>query len=190
MTRRPAARPSHSSAGAAGITPPPAVTSWRPVGHPRTVPHARNPTLAIVIDRAVLNLSYFTAKGLALGITTPQAESKRDEIDVAIAPLAWREPDWNSVKWCLAAGYPDEHKKQVVHDGTDKVSNQLVTVVAEAASQLGRAERCITLSSTLDKPHGFYFSGMSGGPVYAVEGAEQRTVEDDEPDARSSPCSS
>lgn len=109
------------------------------VGDPCMVTNARNPTLAIQIDRAVLNLSYFTAEGLALGIKTPQVESKREEIDVAIAPLegsywplflekknkaaidldVWREPDWSSVKWCLAAGYPDEHKKAVVHDGTD-----------------------------------------------------------------------
>ncbi|GIK97834.1 MAG: hypothetical protein BroJett029_20430 [Alphaproteobacteria bacterium] len=170
------------------------------VSDPAVVPDARNPTVAIHIDRVVLSLSNFTAKGLALGIRTPQAESKREEIDVAIAPLdgsywplllekknkaaidldAWREPDWKSVKWCVAAGYPDEHKTAVVHDGADKVSNRLLTVVAEVASQLGSTARCITLSSTLDKPHGYYFSGMSGGPVYAVEGAEQRTIEDDE----------
>lgn len=53
-----------------------------------------------------------------------------------------------------------------------------MVVVAEVASQLGRTEHSITLSSTLDKPHGYYFSGMSGGPVYAVEGPQQRTVED------------
>lgn len=170
------------------------------VSNPAMVPNARNPTLAIDIDRMVLNLSHFTAKGLAPAIKAPHADTERDEIDVAIAPLdgsfwplladrknkfaidldAWQEPDWSSVKWCLAAGYPDEHKTGVMHDGTDKISSPLFVVVAEATSHLGRDERYITLSSTLEKPHGYYFSGMSGGPVYATEGAEQRTVADDE----------
>lgn len=170
------------------------------VTDPKMVPGARNPTVALHLDRAVLNLSYFTARGLALGVRTPHAEDKKEEIDVAIAPLDgsywqllsgkknkiaidlddWREPDWPTVKWCLAAGYPDEHKKAVIEEGTDKVANQLVTVVAEVSSRLGRAERLIALSSTLAEPHGYYFSGMSGGPLYAIEGPQERTAEDDE----------
>jgi hypothetical protein len=170
------------------------------VADPKMVPAAKNPTLALHVDRAVLNLSCFTAKGLALAVHAPRAETKHEEVDVAIAPLtggywdlltkhkdkvpidldAWREPDWSSVKYCLAVGYPDERKKNVAADDGQKVANQLTTAVAEVSSRLGRFERLIALSSTLEKPHGFYFSGMSGGPVYAVEGHEQRKVEDDE----------
>ena len=84
------------------------------------------------------------------------------------------------MKYCLAAGYPDEHKGKVLSEGGEKVGNQLVVVVAEVSSRLARSERLIALSSTLDKAHCYYFSGMSGGPVYAVEGHEQREVEDEE----------
>ena len=34
--------------------------------------------------------------------------------------------------------------------------------------------------SELDRPHGYAFSGMSGGAVYAIEGSERTEVEDDE----------
>ena len=170
------------------------------ISDPKMIPGARNPTVAIHIGKRVLNLSYFTAKGLALGIHVPHAETKQEEVDVAIAPLEdsywdlltsrknkvaidldnWREPNWQSVKYCLAAGYPDEHKGKVLSEGGEKVGNQLVVVVAEVSSRLARSERLIALSSTLDKAHCYYFSGMSGGPVYAVEGHEQREVEDEE----------
>lgn len=199
---------------AVAATRPPSPDSWRslrragqrrPTPLPGTrpalsdttvVPAATNPTIALQIDRTILNLSYFTAEGLALGISTPNAETKSEEIDVAIAPLdgsywglltnhknklaidldAWREPSWTSVKYCLAAGYPDEHKQKT----GEKIANQFVVVVAEIASRLARTERLIALSSTLDQPHGYYFSGMSGGPVYAAEGHEQREVQDEE----------
>jgi hypothetical protein len=36
------------------------------------------------------------------------------------------------------------------------------------------------LNSELAKPHSWYFSGLSGGPLYFVEGLEERQVEDDE----------
>lgn len=96
----------------------------------KMVPAAKNPTMALHIDNVVLNRSYFTAQGLMLGVHTPHAETER-EIDIAIAPLnghwhlltshknkvaidldEWREPDWIAVKYCLAAGYPDERKKK------------------------------------------------------------------------------
>jgi hypothetical protein len=60
------------------------------------------------------------------------------------------------------------------------VASPFAVVCAEAASKLGRSERLIVLSSALATPHGYHFSGMSGGPVYAIEGHEQRKVEDEE----------
>ncbi len=180
-----------------------AVTCRHVVGalnDPHMVPGARHPTIALHVGTSVLNLSGFTAQGLVLGVQSPMVETKHEEIDVAIAPVdggywhlltndkgkapidldAWREPDWSKVRYCLAAGYPDEHKERVPAGEGQTLASQLVTAVAEASSRLGRSERLITLSSALDKPHGFFFSGMSGGPVYAVEGHEQRQVEDDE----------
>jgi len=164
------------------------------------LPSVKNPTIALHVGRAILNLSYFTAQGLVLGVHSPKAESKRDEVDVAIAALdggywhmltkdknkvaidldTWREPDWNAVKYCLAVGYPDEHKDRVDADAGPSVASNFAVVCAEATSKLGRNERLIVLSSYLEKPHGYYFSGMSGGPIYAIEGPEQREVEDEE----------
>jgi hypothetical protein len=164
------------------------------------VPAVKNPTIALHVGKAVLNLSYFTAQGLVLGVNSPKGGTAQDGVDVAIASLdggywhmlvkdknkapidldTWREPDWNAVKYCLAAGYPDEHKEKVVGDTGPSVASPFAVVCAEATSKLGRNERLIVLSSALEKPHGYYFSGMSGGPIYAIEGHEQRKVEDEE----------
>jgi hypothetical protein len=163
---------------------------------PCQTPHPNN----IIITTGATTNSLRTW-GLAHGVHAPRGETNQNEFDVAIAPLddnnywhllssrknkvpidldVWREPNWNSVKYCLAAGYPDEHKQIVVNDDGEKVANQLTCVVAEAGSELGRTKRLIALSSILDTAHDYYFSGMSGGPVYAVEGHEQREVEDEE----------
>ena len=48
------------------------------------------------------------------------------------------------------------------------------------ASTPGSANRTITLNSALNDPHSWYFSGLSGGPLYFVEGLEERQAEDDE----------
>ena len=92
----------------------------------------------------------------------------------------WREPDWSKVRFGLANGYPDEHKKNVSANSIDQVANQLITVVAEVASPVSNIQRTITLNSALDNPHSWYFSGLSGGPLYFVEGLEERQAEDDE----------
>lgn len=166
-----------------------------------TVPNARHPTLALHLDKSVLNLSSFIGINLlAHAARKPHAETPQEEIDIAIAPLSesywsllaskknktaidldnWREPRWDTVKFCLATGYPDEHKEHVVVANEDKVSAPFMVAVAEVGSKLSRTERIITLSSRLEKPHGYFFSGMSGGAVYACEGHEQREVSDDE----------
>ncbi|MBY5377251.1 hypothetical protein [Rhizobium leguminosarum] len=152
------------------------------------VPGAKFPTLALQIDRAVLNLSTFIAASqIEYAVKAPKFKDERREVDIAIAKLSdhywslmtekkqktaidldsWREPDWDKVKFCLAAGYPDEHKAQVEDGGRDMVSAPFATVVVEFAD---RSPTVITLSSELDQPHNYYFSGMSGGPVYAAEG--------------------
>lgn len=166
----------------------------------KVVSGARHPTIALYVGKSILNLSSFTAQGMVLGVESPKAETKYEEIDVAIAPLdghywqlfarnkrkmpidldAWQEPDWSKVTCCLVAGYPDEHKQRVSADAGEAVASQLVTAVAKVSSRLGRSERLIALSSVLDRPHGFFFSGMSGGPVYAIEGCETREFEDGE----------
>src|ERR1035437_5476523 len=76
--------------------------------------HSRFPTLALVIDRGVLNLSFITAEGIKLGIAVPNAKEGEDPLDLAIADITgsywgllssrkqkaaidldnWREPRW------------------------------------------------------------------------------------------------
>jgi hypothetical protein len=92
----------------------------------------------------------------------------------------WREPDWSKVRFGLANGYPDEHKKNLSTGSVDQVANQLITVVAELASVPRTGQRTITLNSALDNPHSWYFSGLSGGPLYVVEGQEEHEAEDDD----------
>ena len=141
-----------------------------------------------------------TANGPELVMRAPGLDTEHAKTDVAIAPLdggtwrllattknksaidldCWREPDWSKVRFGLANGYPDEHKKNVSANSIDQVANQLITVVAEVASPLGNNQRAITLNSVLDNPHSWYFSGLSGGPLYFVEGLEERHAEDDE----------
>jgi hypothetical protein len=168
--------------------------------NPTMVPEAKHPTLALQIGRDVLNLSFFSVEGLKIALQAPHAERREDAVDVAIAALPalhwkllttrknktaidldkWREPAWKTVKVCVAAGYPDEHKELVIVDGIENVGNQLVAVAAEVGSQINRTERFITLSSQLQEPHRYYFSGMSGGPIYAIEGVGKKEVEDEE----------
>ena len=168
---------------------------------PKMVPNAKFPTLALAIEKAFINLSRMTARGLPeLIMRAPGPDTEHGKTDIAIAPFdpaswhllvtsknksaidldRWKEPDWSKVRFGLANGYPDEHKKNVSANSTDQVANQLITVVAEVAATPSRAQRTITLNSALDKPHTWYFSGLSGGPFYFVEGLEEREAEDDE----------
>jgi hypothetical protein len=151
--------------------------------------------MALKVGRKVLNLSRMTRDKAELIFRSP----KDKKIDIAIAPLSeaswklltdeknktainlddWRAPDWSSVKWGLAAGYPDEHKTHTSVGETEYIANQLITTVAEVSSSLP-PHKLITLSSQLANPHSWYFSGLSGGPLYVVEKTEERDVEDDE----------
>ncbi|HVH77172.1 MAG TPA: hypothetical protein VM755_19830 [Stellaceae bacterium] len=155
------------------------------------------PTLAIQLGRSFLNLSGFGPQGFHHALRCPSADP--DGADIAIAPLDnywellasrknkiaidldnWHEPDWSHVRYCAAAGYLNEHKRTFSTGDGDKIANQLAVVVAEVSSAIGRSERRFTLSSQLSQPHGYYFSGLSGGPVYAIEGDQQREVPDGE----------
>ncbi len=166
--------------------------------NPASVPGATQPTLALQIDHGVLNLSCVTFGRIIRTTQAPAKKGSHREVDIAIAPLsegdwsilidkknktaidldAWREPRWESVKHCVAAGYPNEHKSQLIVDGRDMVAAGFARATVEVTSVLGRDQKFITLSSNLDTPHGYFFSGMSGGPVYAVEGMEERPDEE------------
>lgn len=171
------------------------------LSNPASVPGAHLPTLALQIDHSVLNLSQVTGVGRIMHATraTDKDGTHRD-VDIAIAALsdsywslltekknktaidldAWREPRWDTVNMCVAAGYLNEHKEQLEVDGRDMVGTGFMRAIAAVSSTLGRDQKFITLSSLLDEPHGYFFSGMSGGPVYAAEGEEDRFIEDEE----------
>lgn len=74
---------------------------------------------------------------------------------------SWTEPRWSEYKFGSAFGYPTDHKE---HQGK-YVATPCLHVTAEVVSPLGAEEKKITLFSELDKPHGFFFSGMSGGVI-------------------------
>jgi hypothetical protein len=156
---------------------------------PKVVAGARHPTAALQIDNAILNLSSFTAAGLHIALSAPDAEHGEQEADVAIAELtgsywglltskkgkraidldSWKEPNWAAANMCAAAGYPDEHKEITTIAGKETVAAKMLLVAAEVASPLARDQRIITLSSRLEQAHGYFFSGISGGALYIVE---------------------
>src|ERR1700737_2832330 len=156
---------------------------------PDVVTGAPNPTVALHFDETVLNLSFFMATGLHVTLRAPDAERREQEVDVAIAELTgsywglligkkgkkainldnWREPNWPAGKMCVARGYPEEHKEIRTSADREKIAAPMLSITAEVAGPLGRDQRIITLSSRLDEPHGYYFSGISGGALYTSE---------------------
>ncbi|WP_425952988.1 trypsin-like serine protease [Ralstonia pseudosolanacearum] len=112
----------------------------------------------------------------------------KDRPDIAITPLrenywahlqqtkqktaidldAMREPRWSDVALCLAIGYPNEHKSRV----GDKVAVPMLEVSADYQQNGGTISSTFTLHSQLKEEHGYFFSGMSGGPVYADDGTD------------------
>ena len=64
---------------------------------------------------------------------------------------------------CVAAGYLAEGKQAK----GDLVLSERVMLVAEMALSPDSNSREFTLCSSLDEPHGHFFSGISGGPILA-----------------------
>lgn len=78
---------------------------------------------------------------------------------------AWNADDQPSLQpvW-MAFGFPDQHKSQV--DG--KVAAPMPRVSAQLETSMDGEPETFTLCSTLESAHGWGFSGMSGGPVFAA----------------------
>lgn len=90
--------------------------------------HSPYPSLALMVDRGLLNLSFFTADGLQTAMKLPKAATGEEPLDLAIAELPtsywniltsrknkrpidldnWHEPRWARAEILVAAGYPDE----------------------------------------------------------------------------------
>jgi len=152
--------------------------------HQPGVVEGRRPTATLMYGQTRQNLAFWTAEGLRLAPRSPEDRGANHHADVAIVALShtwdllvrhkpkvaidldkWEPPPWEEVKFCCAAGYPDEHKWD---DGNTTVSSPMPLVVAELTSALSNGSREFTLNSTFDKPHGWYLSGMSGGPILAT----------------------
>jgi hypothetical protein len=73
----------------------------------------------------------------------------------------WSPLQYTESKLCMAAGYPTEHKSRA----GDKVQTGMLQAVAEL--QPGSDDIRFFIHSRLDEPHNRFFSGMSGGVVYA-----------------------
>jgi hypothetical protein len=86
----------------------------------------------------------------------------------------WHEPRWARAEILVAAGYPDEHKTIVMSNGEEKVGAPMPMVAAEIDGKIAKDQREVRMRSRLDNPHGFYLSGMSGGPIYVQQ--DERVV--------------
>ena len=148
-----------------------------------------NLTMALDVGRIVLNMSSIGPHGVQLSVRTPKVDWPSGGVDVALAPLhpgdweilertknkttvdldAWREPSWSAVRHCVAVGYENEGKETTRSEGVEKVATRMLEAVAELGSIPDPDAREFTLVSRLDQPHGYRFSGMSGGAVYAIE---------------------
>ncbi len=160
----------------------------------------RHLTMALHVDRCVLNLSSFGPEGLELSVRTPDAELHSRPVDVALASLdpsfweilssqksktaidldSWQEPDWSVVRYCLAVGYENEGKTAIRSESSEMVVTRLLNVVAGVCSTPADDTTGFELMSELDRAHGYAFSGMSGGAVYAIKGSDRTEVEDAE----------
>jgi hypothetical protein len=151
---------------------------------------ARFPTMALVVERAVLNLSFFSAQGLQYALRTPKPDEGDAPLDLAIAEVSgahwsllaqrkgktaidldnWREPKWVRAKMLVAAGYPDEQKTHVKVDQQNMLGAPFVLLAAEKKGTIDRHHQFAEMYSRLPQPHGYHFSGMSGGAMYIVQG--------------------
>jgi hypothetical protein len=143
--------------------------------------HSPFPMLSFIVNERMLNLSFFPAVGLQ--------SFDEEPIDVAIADITrtcwdlltskknkqavdldnWREPRWSRADILIAAGYPDEHKRQIANANEEMVAATLTLVAAEIEGKIAKNQREVHMRSRLCKPHGYYFSGMSGGPMYVQQ---------------------
>jgi hypothetical protein len=152
-------------------------------------PRTRFPTMALVVGRAILNLSFFSAQGIQYALRAPTPDEREEPLDLAIADISgwhwkllaerkaktaidldnWREPRWARAEMMVAAGYPDEHKTHVTAGQEVMVGAPCVLLAAKKRGEIGRDQKFAEMHSRLEKPHGYYFSGMSGGAMYVAQ---------------------
>jgi hypothetical protein len=151
--------------------------------------HSRLPTLAMMVGRSVMNLSFVSAQGLKLGIQSVPASRGGPTVDLAIADITasywdfltqkaekksidlddWREPRWAKAQMLVAAGYADEHKYDMTVDFDEKLAAPLLFISADKDGDIARDKPLIQMKGRTEKPHGYFFSGISGGAMYVTQ---------------------
>ena len=143
-----------------------------------------HPTLAFFFDKTFIPLSHFTTDGLKHNFRIV------DGADIAILDVSnlWpmlqtfgkvaveideerhREPRWAKAQMMAAAGYPERHKRNAIRDdGAERVFGTVPFVVLDKSGDIDRHNEVVVMKSTLERPHGWYFSGVSGGPMYVIQ---------------------
>jgi hypothetical protein len=84
----------------------------------------------------------------------------------------WEEPDWSSILSCVVSGFPTEHKEQ----SDSHVAANLVQIVAELTRPIDPGGHAFMLASTLPEKNDYFFSGVSGGPVYCIKSDNTLTL--------------
>ena len=84
----------------------------------------------------------------------------------------WVEPNWSEITVPVAFGYPTEHKSKSEND----ISSPLIAVAAEATRPITETDESFLLASSLEVENTFFFSGMSGGPVYHVPDSDAAPI--------------
>jgi hypothetical protein len=148
------------------------------------------PVLGMWVGSTALNFSRITKRGIVHSFRAAGGTAN-PTFDIAIAPLDsfrsimlferdnretinlddWKEPNWPQVTRALAAGYPTHHKTIVERDGKPQLDAKYVTPIFQIDPGFDRFCSLFTLFHEFETEHGFWFSGLSGGPVYAIEGA-------------------
>lgn len=154
------------------------------------------PTLALHSGDHVININSTSVRRLDIKTEMPSELGEEAYVDIAIAPMPsedWNllsrekfkvaidldllvEPDWQSSKFGLAVGYPNEHKAPTYAANEMMVGAPKLDVIAHFK---GNYDGLLVIQSKLDKAHGYFFSGMSGGALYAIEGDFGDHVEDE-----------
>ena len=140
-------------------------------------------TLSLSLDRVILHLSYIDHSDPTKRkdiFRKLKCNLNGEEVDIVIAPINnhwelikskkkkraidldnWNEPNWEEFNMGTAFGYPTEHKEKQ----GDAVAAPCIKASAEIASKLNKNSTQLTLFSTLKQPHGYFFSGLSGGVI-------------------------
>jgi len=135
-------------------------------------------------ERYLYQTGSFAPDGYKSSFRPLRKAGEMDGPDIAILPLdnsfkqihlarkekapidldTWAEPNWSDLTAPVAFGYPTEHKT----DTEEFLQAPLAAVVAELTSPISPSNESFLMASSLPFENSFYFSGMSGGAVYAV----------------------